>query len=107
MKNEIKHTQGPWKVYGYQVQFNLDKTPLYGVGADKGENPGLPLAGPLRNMADAHLIAAAPELLAWMKAVVRQLDYEVSAGLANGGSGSGGMREQLNKIIAKAEGEGL
>lgn len=55
--------------------------------------------------ANAALIAAAPEMLGWLKAVVRQMEYELPHTThTNGESGLFGMRANLEKIIAKAEG---
>lgn len=90
-----KHTPGPWKVYVYQVAFNLDKTPLYGVGAD-AKNSGSPIAGPLRNIADARLIAAAPELLEALKRLVHAS--------RDGDDSLAAAEDQADDVIAKAEG---
>ena len=51
---------------------------------------------------DALLICAAPELLSWMQAVIRQLEYEEK--LENRSGGSLGMIPMLKAVVEKALG---
>lgn len=94
-----KHTPGPWSVskYGddYNITYNTDGNWLATVYDDDD-----PFAG--RPEADAHLIAAAPELLEALKAIQLQaLQSSVNSAANEWG------REALdlaNAAIAKAEG---
>ena len=71
-----EHTPGPWKVSELFADGEIIRvfrtyevvTPEYDVCAD------LPWGGPIRNEADARLIAAAPELLAALEAALASLE---------------------------------
>lgn len=102
-----KHTPGPWKVddktVGRYAGVNIETCLLDRV-ASAGHSP-FELA---EKQANARLIAAAPELLGWLKAVVRQMEYERPKAekiYTNGFTGLFGMQENLEAIIAKAEGK--
>lgn len=101
MKN-TKHTPGPWKF----VIADLVKSEC-GITYHEvyGSNSSV-VARRVISDADARVIAAAPELLDWLKAVVRQMELErpkAEATYTNGETGLFGMFSGLKKVIAKAE----
>lgn len=101
------HTPGPWKLHWSQSPKNM----AFSIYADTPEFRNRPLAFVEAHgmesefsQANAHLIAAAPEMLGWLQAVERQLSYEVKIRAISESSGSGGMLPKLREMIAKAEG---
>jgi hypothetical protein len=99
-----KHTPGPWEVVGFDPipgVFYIDQSGDHGIPnlAEVKRRSGL---GDDVNRANATLIAAAPELLGWIQAVVRQMDYEKKI-RPFGNSGLDGMYDGLVIMIAKAK----
>jgi hypothetical protein len=89
--NTMKHTPGPWEYSSGQVW--ADGTAK--CVARRGADSGIP---PEQRDADMRLCAAAPELLAALKAAVAALrDNDVDEAMA-------GEFENLTDAIAKAEG---
>ena len=92
-----EHTPGPWRVSELLADGTIIRvfrtyevvTPKYDVCA------GIPWGGPIRNKADAYLIAATPELLAALEAVVS--DDGVYGGM------TGNTRLKVRAAIAKAK----
>jgi len=79
------HTPGPWQVRELIPDWTIIRrietfeidTPNYAVCAD------VPGGGPIRRVADAYLIAAAPDLLAACELAVQHLDLpELRAAIA-------------------------
>lgn len=91
-----KHTPGPWVIETYHGSLFKICKPDFKIGDEVAH----------RLEADARLIAAAPELLGWLEAVVRQMEYQHSSGsiVSNDFTGLMGMVPQLKKVIAKATG---
>ena len=92
----LKHTPGPWTVTEGKLSLQIhsigkDGKREYWLANIKGESV------PASEMGNAHLIAAAPELLEALKQV---RDWEQ----ANPGSISSLIEEDANAAIAKAEG---
>lgn len=97
MKNQTKHTAGPWEVYG-ETGTGRDGTPVYGIGFG--------LSGQLGEIVgnkNAALVAAAPELLeacqnslAILKTFRDSGQYNIPRHIVN-----------LEQAIAKAEGMAL
>ena len=88
----MKHTEGPWRIYDraadepeYQ---EFDICSATDIGADW-------VAQEIYVRADAHLIAAAPELLEACKKAAEMIDDDEHPY---------DMKEMLNKAINKAEG---
>lgn len=81
-----KHTPGPWKVAD-----TLGEWDDYMVGDGSGDKI---VAARIYTKEDAHLIAAAPDLLAALEVLVE-----------NGGIGPRGMFDDASWAIAKAKGE--
>ena len=84
---EAKHTQGPWRLYGYDVGTAQDET-LAVVCAMDGDT----------DEANARLIAAAPDLLAALEDIVQASD-------ANDGNSLMHAIQAAQTIIAKARGK--
>lgn len=89
-----KHTSGPWKVQ--QVEYGFAVTDQEGYEIS-----------PTRNISDARLIAAAPEMLAALEAVLAVASQ--SAGIAgwhsNGDlAGWGELLPEVGEAIVKAKG---
>jgi hypothetical protein len=97
MSKELKHTPGPWSIRQesvWSVGTDHEMTALvYGCTDEEEE-------------ANAHLIAAAPDLLGALKAMVDKFDSEIH----NEYDGTGMLEDRLSeanfarRIIAKAEG---
>ena len=102
--SEAKHTPGPWvyapksTAYGIQSPFMVwtSKGPGYGTVATTN-TCGLMPTDPLRQAADARLIAAAPDLLAACKLAKERFDRMGLDWLGKGPC-------PLESAIAKAEG---
>lgn len=98
-----KHTPGPWKAeeIAGQIYIGTDADdPQFVFGqqiADMVQSQGRGRKDVKRIEADAHLIAAAPDMLA----ALRQVEAEMRAGF---GSVFGETREQVRRAVAKAEG---
>ncbi len=101
------HTPGPW--YVYQLAFD-EKT--YGdkegwfIVVDNNDNE---IAGPFESEEVARLIAAAPELLETLKAIVARIDgeFDHSALIAKGpltDDSDADIKEWIEAAIARAEG---
>lgn len=94
----MKHTPGPWMVHD-----NIGRKSEIGVVADAAPciiaTMGNAKAWPKEARANAHLIAAAPELLAACKASSDMLD------LARPASGPSLIQKKLRAAIAAAEGD--
>ncbi len=88
-----KHTKGPWTASGfdeeYTDQINIKGDGFYVAAAIWMGNPG-------EQEANARLIAAAPELLEALEAVLQQVDDD---------SSYEEMRADIRAAIAKATGE--
>ena len=76
-----KHTSGPWKVQQTEYGFAITDQEGYEIS-------------PTRNISDARLIAAAPELLDMLEKC-----YEMEWGY-----GSGVTHDEMVALIAKAKG---
>lgn len=109
--SETKHTPGPWRVVAaddYEVHSNA--TPTKYPHRDKRDDLGRFVAiignrAPDYGMADACLVAAAPELLAALKDIL-SADQEFRTTLPHGA-----MKDKLTlaceaaiEVVAKAEG---
>lgn len=66
---QMKHTPGPWEVNG-PGEFEICDLDLIRITA----NVPISEDGPKRTLADARLIAAAPELLAALQSVYKRLE---------------------------------
>lgn len=99
MTTQTKHTAGPWAVSmpGGQTTFNGRRVTVTARGSMVAD---LDWNTPLENMANARLIAAAPELL---EAVNNLLDYVVIPEQRD--SGYQAAVEQAEAALAKARGE--
>lgn len=91
MKKLPKHTPGPWYIRGVdaahaQVAGNRGETIAKVWLHDDG--------GPMFSTANAHLIAAAPELLVWVKRLYFVIPHEERRKISI----------ELGRVIAKAEG---
>ena len=89
-----KHTAGPWKVQQMEYGFAITDQEGYEIS-------------PTRNISDARLIAAAPEMLAALEAVLAVASQ--SAGIAgwhlNGDlAGWGELLPEVGEAIARAKG---
>lgn len=96
-KSLYSHTPGPWTAF-YKAKYDEwhVSVPAYGPSAMKLAL--FPDGIPTKNQADAHLIAAAPDLL---EALVRAL--HVYVGLANSGDcGNWNPEEETFVIFARA-----
>lgn len=87
MSNETKHTPGPWKVNQSSTRFELLGPDVFPILRING--------GMVPIEANARLIAAAPELLDALKALVNCPDYKHIGTLE---------MVQAKAAIAKAEG---
>jgi hypothetical protein len=107
-----KHTPGPWKVrVGSKHDLRIEGKAGHicsvelleeGFGQrDADAERIVACVNACEGIADPSVV---PELLGWLKAVERQLSYEVKAGFINEGSGAGGMLPKMREIIARAEG---
>lgn len=96
-----KHTHGPWRVQKNNVSFPFIETD------DEYQLKVAQCLSSLDQQADAHLIAAAPEMLSWLEAVVNQIDYQFKNNsiVSDDWSGIVGMVPNLKNIIRKAKGE--
>ena len=83
------HTPGPWRDHGDSYEFNLGERVIAsesqaGYAVAVTIPCGTPDEAPDRNIANARLIAAAPELLEALEASVMDLEYAVAlAGSVN------------------------
>lgn len=96
-----KHTHGPWKAYpchreGYTIWAGTETDPICVIDSQDYEGR----YGALMHEADAHLIAAAPELLEALKVMVR-----LYAGQIQNNGGYDIALELAREAIAKAKGE--
>ena len=108
--NEAKFTKGPWRV-GPISAINGNVVSLHrieckgGLIGYGGFNSGFPDGAPggpgpqVMNIANAHLIAAAPEMYEEM-----QWALDVAEG-RNVGATWGDLRERFRPLLAKARGE--
>jgi hypothetical protein len=95
----MSHTPGPWHVTGSDVGGAM-------VVTDQAEIAGWPDMPQDRSMANARLIAAAPQLLHALKAVVKAYGPDMQAAWV--GMGRSGECHELvaaRAAIAKAEGK--
>jgi hypothetical protein len=105
--NAAKHTPGPWT---FEAKFN-DHV-IKGIPNDNGYEEYVASTWGGERQADARLIAAAPELLAALDAMVKRIEYYSAMGEANQVNieqweyteGSVDMRA-ARAAIAKATGE--
>ncbi len=102
----MKHTPGEWKVrffneddpaIGFFIEAPNNNRPEMGYGIeimmeDFGDHNGYPLE---QRLADAHLITAAPKMLAFLKELSEDDLDRVS----------GGVKESALKLIKQAKGE--
>lgn len=112
-----KYTPGPWERFRAERKvrpnvWTISAEPTEhekSLCTEEGDQPeGEIIVDGEMSEANARLIAAAPELLGWLKAVVRQMEYERPKAekiYTNGFTGLFGMQENLEAIIAKAEGK--
>ena len=97
----MKHTKGPWTCHSGAVY--QDSPDVY----PKGETNGIPIAhmdresgngtAPVERDANAHLIAAAPDLLAACKEFLRKVDCNQARSVRS--------YAEMKAAIAKAEHE--
>ena len=98
-----KHTPGPWEAHHRHVYAKHDDDEIAGLGWEI-TGPDKPIRGMVSKAADAHIIAAAPEMLAELKFLrswlvwSNQMQQDVIVCEGNIG------REKLDALIAKAEG---
>jgi hypothetical protein len=102
--NMSKHTPGPWKLGEYDEYLGYDcmsggikAGPVYLDAADYGQEDSK--IAPETMLADAFLIAAAPELLEGLKAIEAMLTEPLA-----GKIGITGSINTARALIAKAEG---
>jgi hypothetical protein len=92
-----KHTPGPWEVSGGTLRIYSAKTKdIVGWVATESPENGLAPSPPVA-IANAHLVAASPDLLAALTALMADIDAQLI------GSKSA-LREQARAAIAKATG---
>lgn len=100
VSNEAKHTPGPWRVHHDEddeecwVELD-DNEPGHAIVAVVEEQD--------ESVANAHLIAAAPDLLEALKAAKQFLSIDISRGPASNGWVN--TVDMVNAAIAKAEGQ--
>lgn len=108
-----KHTPGPWEaIFLHMDSCNLDRhgweifTPDYGVAA------WIERGAPIRKEADAHLIAAAPDLLLALQSACNAIESlpKDALGVAYSDGYAWSIRDELldteiRPAIAKAKGE--
>lgn len=104
-----EHTPGPWRATQgdlLRVTTAKKKVPLVICGVHRLGKYGGPSEGdPLAN---AHLIAAAPELLELAKLLARTVEYEIRRDEKKGDDEGARLKSmtlhQVREVIAKAEG---
>ena len=85
-----KHTPGPWHVADADgLNYNIRGEPSTGYN-------GKHLARVFNNEANAHLIAAAPDMLVMLKVIQSDLRITVPS--------EAKLRDEIQKVINKAEG---
>ena len=113
-----EHTPGPWRWENWHMPIHrlnegepdtlavTPKPPLEMEELGIKEIAIIRLAAPLKNAADAYLIAAAPDLYAAVDAALSWLIHEElsGAGFEYDGEPPGNPREILRAALAKAEG---
>lgn len=99
----IKHTKGPWRIWGANTELNLETAidaPLI-TAWDEDAEESIDVATIHNDLPEfagnAHLISAAPELLEASKALLRELDN------TPGSFGSVRYEDNLRKAVRKAE----
>ena len=107
----IQPTPGPWRVV--ETQSYSGRRYDYHVYGDEhfanGDRTEHLIATVIRGAGDAHLIAAAPDLRAALKAIVALLDrqreeHDSAVGLLPSNTGEGPIAKRARAAIAKAEG---
>lgn len=101
MHNE--HTPGPWQAEHCHAGAKANDDELGGLGWDVVGPPEPALRGMFARAADAHLIAAAPDLLAACMAMDQELMFLAAQGRARE-KPSLEVIHQLRAAIAKAKG---
>lgn len=94
-----KHTPGPWVVF--HNKYRIPAVEVDGSVWSEGFDSGVRLQS--ERDANAHLIAAAPDLLAALKELLDQGEGCAACGF--GTPGCGCRYERARAAIAKAEGE--
>lgn len=97
----MSHTPGPWIVLLPDMDY---QKPL----VKRGMEGGFAVMGlsKERELADAYLIAAAPDMLAALEAAFQELDEKYGHGLSNGyWPDIKPLHEQMRAAIKKARGE--
>ena len=105
-----KHTPGPWQAGRPDMKTIVDDIPskwVYGPEREGGDGyiavaSGRASAKWDEVMANAHLIAAAPDLLAACESVLTKLDYLVNLWGAEGVTRT--IQDQLRAVVEKAKG---
>lgn len=105
-----KHTPGPWQAGRPDMRTIVDGVPskwIYGPEVEGGDGYLAVASGRASSdwdevMANARLIAAAPDLLAACETVLTKLDYIVNLWGAEGVTRT--IQDQLRAAVAKAKG---
>lgn len=102
MPNTPKHTKGPWEVVEFDESIEIQ--------ANNGKKDNPDILADVWSKKDAHLIAAAPELLEALKNLLTSLQSPDIQTLKNGDKAliyffEESDIEQVKQAIAKAEGQ--
>jgi len=99
--SETKHTKGPWSQYGIAITANRKDVCWMGVPA---QYPGDSARMCKNDKANAHLIAAAPDLLAACERQLANIERWLETGVPAGPEESKAIYEQMKKAAEKAKG---
>ena len=103
MKTETKHTQGPWRAHVAHELLNVvTDSVVSGDGLHVADVASYGASIATRN-ANAHLIAAAPELLHALKCLVRETSFLIHGDGTNGAIVANEIRNAI-ATIGKAKG---
>jgi len=105
MSSETKWTRGPWAIEyaGHEptiigpIPYTSDQRDIAYVNTEVADKDGFGCA--ITATANAHLIAAAPELYGRLEYLLTQLEFS--------GTLSNGEEMDIRKTLAKARGEGI
>lgn len=109
MTNKSKHTPGPW--YIHKDYYDNPTGKNHQIMYKSGDAQHTSLCRVIQNPGDAHLIAAAPELLAALEAVCAWHSHEALTGLPHGAPVASWAPsfdktvKMVHAAIAKAKGE--
>lgn len=99
--NQVQHTPGPWQVQPGVYDTNPETACEFPRGPEVIATPGTVAYCNLYGEADANLIAAAPDMLAALRAI------ENYCGMYTNPMHDDALADQIRAAIAKATGEAL